>query len=173
MLKGQQRAKQLSTGLCKTLVSHHESVSKGRNPCKEQVCLAEHTRVTCHRAIRTSCHEHNAHPVGWHLANWVQSSLPLHWCASTCTVAQTRLHKDHVHLKTQPPAHSPCINTDGCMQSKHGHASFACPAAEVAQLGCLGSVQTQHVLEMQKKPRAELSHSSKMCQLPRHQTKGN
>lgn len=75
-----------------------------------------------------------------------------------------------MHTKTEPPARSPCASIDGCMQSKHKHASFACPAVEMAQLD---SVQTQLMLEMQRKPSAELPHSSKMCHLPGHQTKGN
>lgn len=51
-------------------------------------CPAEHVRVTCHRAVRTSRHEHNA--PGWHAATECEA-LPLHSSASTRAVARTRV----------------------------------------------------------------------------------
>lgn len=129
-------------------------------------CPAEHARVTCHRAVRTSRHEHNAHAPGWHAATECEA-LPLHSRRRTDKGAQ-----DHLHSKTEPPSRSPCTNIDGCMQSKRRHASFACPAAEMAQLDWPGSVQTQLMLKTQRKRSAELPHGSKMCHLPSHQTKG-
>lgn len=78
-------------------------------------------------------------------------ALPQLSPASTCAVPQTRVHSTTF---TQRPnhLHTPLHSTDSCEWSRHRHTLFACPATGMAQLHCLGSIQTQLALETQRKP---------------------
>lgn len=95
MLKGQQETRHR---LCKPLLPHHHA--PGQRPLQR---TGEHTKVTCHRVLRPSCHEHSAHTWGWHTAKGVPGSPSALSCQHTDRGAQ-----DNVHPQTKPPAHSPC-----------------------------------------------------------------
>lgn len=87
-------------------------------------CLAEHARVTCHQAIRTSCHEHNAHAPGWHAANWVQGS-PSALACEHMHRGTDKGAQDHVHSKDEA-ACTLALHKHGRLHAKQAQACLIC-----------------------------------------------